>query len=279
MSDASRSLPAGVPRPDAADGVPAAGAEGVAQGDSRGADPWHALRALTAARIALGRSGASLPTAAELELRLARARARDAVCRALDVDAVAAAFARIPLRPVRAHSAARDRGEYLRRPDLGRRLDEGSREALAELARAGAAADVVFVVADGLSAPAVEHHAAPLLALLAPPLLASGWTLAPVVLVEQGRVAVGDDVGETLGAGMSVVLIGERPGLSAPHSLGVYLTHAPRRGRTDAERNCVSNIRPDGLDYPAAARVVEQLMREARRRGRSGIALTGGRGA
>jgi ethanolamine ammonia-lyase small subunit len=235
------------------------------------ADPWTALRSLTAARVALGRAGSSVPTAAHLDFRLAHARARDAVHHALDAPAGAAA--REPLHPgvIRAASAAADRREYLLRPDLGRRLDEASRARLA--GGASVPNDAALVVADGLSAVAVERHAPPLLARLVAALVAEGWRVAPLVVVEQGRVAVGDEVGHALGAALVLVLIGERPGLSAPDSLGAYLTHVPRPGRVDAERNCVSNIRPAGLDYPAAAHVLLWLMREARHRRLTGVAL------
>jgi ethanolamine ammonia-lyase small subunit len=244
-------------------------------------DPWRPLRELTAARIALGRAGGSLPTRAHLDFQMAHARARDAVHRALDVDAALTALDGVGLPVLRVHSAAADRREFLLRPDLGRRLSEASRARLAaaqdaaqDAARgAGRDTDAVFVVADGLSALAVERHAGPLLGRVVPELRREGWTLAPVVLAEQGRVALGDEVGEQLGARLAAVLIGERPGLSAPDSLGVYLTFAPRLGRADAERNCVSNVRPEGLDYPAAAHKLLWLMREARRRRLTGVGL------
>jgi ethanolamine ammonia-lyase small subunit len=244
----------------------------MAAGDDRAVteDPWRSLRELTAARIALGRAGASLPTRAHLDFQLAHARARDAVHRALDVDRTAASLAEAGLRVVQARSAAADRREFLLRPDLGRRLSDASR---AELATGSRDADAAFVVADGLSALAVERHAAALLRHVVPELRRDGWALAPVVLAEQGRVAIGDEAGQLLGARLVAVLIGERPGLSAPDSLGVYLTFAPRPGRVDAERNCVSNIRPEGLDYPAAAHKLLWLMREARRRRLTGVAL------
>ena len=236
-------------------------------------DPWRSLRELTAARIALGRAGGSLPTRAQLDFQTAHARARDAVHRALDVDAALGALAAAELPVLRAHSAAADRREFLLRPDLGRRLNDASRARLGVEREAGRDADAVFVVADGLSALAVERHAGPLLGRVVPELRREGWTLAPIVLAEQGRVALGDEVGELLGARLAAVLIGERPGLSAPDSLGVYLTFAPRPGRVDAERNCVSNVRPDGLDYPAAAHKLLWLMREARRRRLTGVGL------
>ena len=164
-------------------------------------------------------------------------------------------------------SAVRNRDEYLKRPDLGRRLSDDSRERLAGLR---AEYDAAFVIADGLSAPAVHRHAAPLLELLLRDL---DWCIAPVAIVEQGRVAIGDEIGELLGARMAVVLIGERPGLSSPDSLGAYLTWHPRSGRTDAERNCVSNIRAEGLSYAVAAHKLLFLMNESRRLKLSGVRL------
>jgi ethanolamine ammonia-lyase small subunit len=242
-------------------------------------DPWRQLRALTPARIALGRSGASLPTAAHLEFQLAHARARDAVHDVLDVGALGEALrhAGFSWRAVR--SAAGQRARYLQRPDLGRRLDPPSRELLQRSSDAERTADAVFVVADGLSAGAAQRHAVPVLAQVAPRLLAQGWHLAPVIVAEQGRVALGDEIGGLLSAHLTVVLIGERPGLSSPDSLGAYLTWQPRLGRTDAERNCISNIRPEGLTYDLAAAKLHFLMSEARRRRLTGVALKDESGA
>jgi ethanolamine ammonia-lyase small subunit len=234
-------------------------------------DPWAPLRELTAARIALGSAGGSLPTARQLEFQADHARARDAVHAALDAESLAGELARAGLEVIHAHSAAADRATYLQRPDLGRRLDDASRARLAT--SASDPHDAVLVVADGLSALAVQRHAASLAADVAGRLRADGWRLAPVVIVRQGRVAIGDEVGALLGAGLVAVLIGERPGLSAPDSLGVYLTHDPRPGRVDAERNCISNIRPEGLPIPAAAHRLAWLMTEARRRAVTGIRL------
>lgn len=236
-------------------------------------DPWYQLRALTPARIALGRAGGSLPTRAHLTFQLDHARARDAVHDAFDLDAVAQALRQTGTEYLAVRSAAGDRLRFLQRPDLGRRLDSGSRQLLERMSAPGSSVDAVFVVADGLSARAVHRHAAPLLARVCPQLLADGWRLAPVVLAEQGRVALGDEIGALMGARMVVVLIGERPGLSSPDSLGAYLTWQPRVGRTDADRNCISNIRPEGLPYEAAASRVHYLMSEARRRRLSGVAL------
>jgi ethanolamine ammonia-lyase small subunit len=193
------------------------------------------LKAFTPARVALGKTGHSLPTAELLRFQLDQARARDAVHRTLDPASLE--FPHLLL-----HSAAPDRAAYLRRPDLGRRLSEESRALLNAVPQKGDY-DAAIVIADGLSAPAVHHHAPALLDSLLELLREEAWRLAPLTIVLQGRVAVGDEIAELLGAHMAVVLIGERPGLTSPDSLGVYLTWDPRRGRTDAERNCVSNIR------------------------------------
>ena len=238
------------------------------------AAPWQALRRFTAARIALGRAGVAVPTAAELEFRLAHARARDAVHLPFDADAVAAALRAAGHETLTLASAAADRHVYLQRPDLGRRLDDASRERLAAWRQQRGAApafDLALVVADGLSALAVHRHAVPLVVALRPHL--PDWTLAPVVLMHQGRVAIGDEVGAALGAACVVVLIGERPGLSSPDSLGLYISWAPRVGLTDAARNCISNVRPEGLAVEAAAAKLGWLLGEARRRRLTGVAL------
>ncbi|AWK88991.1 ethanolamine ammonia-lyase subunit EutC [Azospirillum thermophilum] len=227
-------------------------------------DPWARFRTATRARIGLGRSGDGLPTAALLDFQLAHARARDAVHGAVDFDRLAADLA--PLPSLRVHSAAADRAVYLRRPDLGRRLDEASRAALA-----AGRWDIVFVVADGLSAAAVQAHAAPLVRACAERL--RGWEIAPVVLAGQGRVALGDEVAERLGARLVAMLVGERPGLSVADSLGVYLTWDPKPGRLDSERNCISNIHADGLPIGAAADKLCWLATEAARLKLTGVAL------
>ena len=226
------------------------------------------LRVFTPARVSLGRAGSGLPTRAHLEFQLAHARARDAVHHPLDAAALALDLAPLGLPVVRTASEAPNRDAYLRNPNAGRTLNSASRESLAAL---HGHFDAVFLVADGLSALAVHRHAAPLLACLLPSL--TGWTLAPIVVAEQARVALGDEVGPALGAAMSVVLIGERPGLSSPDSLGAYLTWSPAPGRTDAERNCISNIRPEGLPYPLAVQRLLYLMNESRRRKLSGVPL------
>ncbi|MDQ2772424.1 MAG: ethanolamine ammonia-lyase subunit EutC [Bacteroidota bacterium] len=233
-------------------------------------DPWAGLREFTAARIALGRSGVSVPLRAALDFRLAHAHARDAVYSTLDTELLQAALAALNLPLLLVHSRAQNRSEYLQRPDLGRQLDEAS---AARLAAEAADCDLAIVLADGLSATAVNAHAAPLLQLLLPALQAAGLRLGPVVLAEQARVALGDEVGHRLRARLVLVLIGERPGLSAPDSLGAYLTFAPRPGLTDEARNCVSNIRPAGLPYPAAADRLAYLLLESWRRQLSGVGL------
>jgi ethanolamine ammonia-lyase small subunit len=225
------------------------------------------LRAFTPARVGLGRTGVSLETRDLLDFQRAHAQARDAVHARLEAAALAANIATIVGGSVlRLHSAAVDRATYLQRPDLGRRLNEASRAALHP-----GACDLALIVADGLSALAVERHAPPLLRELL--LRLEGWRLAPIAVVEQGRVAIGDEIGAALGAQLSVVLIGERPGLSSPDSLGAYITWAPRPGRTDAERNCISNIRAEGLSYAQAAAQLGFYLIEARRRQLTGVAL------
>lgn len=234
---------------------------------------WTSLRRFTDARIALGRAGHSLPTAPHLAFQLAHAQARDAVQLAFDAHAVAAGLQALGLDVVHLHSAAADRGTYLQRPDLGRRLDGASRSVLQQ--RQTEPVDLAFVVGDGLSALAIHRHAAPLIAALLPHLhnQALPWKLAPVAIVEQARVAVGDEVGAGLCARCVVVLIGERPGLSSPDSLGLYLTWQPRPGLTDAHRNCISNVRPAGLAIEAAAAKLAQLLTAARHGQISGVGL------
>jgi ethanolamine ammonia-lyase small subunit len=238
-----------------------------------GLDPWAALRPRTPARIGLGHSGGSLPTAAHLDFQLAHARARDAVHHPLDVAALAGDLRGAGLRSFHVRSAVTDRRSYLARPDLGRRLDAESRERMKRLAETDGSPDVAFVVADGLSALAPQRHAVPLLAALMPTLGADGWRVGAVVVAEQARVALGDEIGELLGASLVAILIGERPGLSSPDSLGIYLTWGPRVGRTDSERNCISNVRPDGLTCRLAAARLRFLLTEARRRKLTGVGL------
>jgi ethanolamine ammonia-lyase small subunit len=226
----------------------------------------EALRSYTPARIGLERTGVSLATRPLLDFQLAHAQARDAVHAAIDVRMLCDELRRSGLPALALESKARDRATYLKRPDLGRALSEQSAALLVP-----GEYDVVFVVADGLSALAVVRHALHLLQAVLP--FIAGWRMAPVCVVEQGRVAVGDAIGEALHAPLAVVLIGERPGLSSPDSLGAYITWEPRRGRTDAERNCISNIREEGLSYAAAASRLHYYMQESSRRHMTGLGL------
>ncbi|MET0677710.1 MAG: ethanolamine ammonia-lyase subunit EutC [Bradyrhizobium sp.] len=229
------------------------------------------LRALTPARVALGRVAASLPTRALLDFTLDHARARDAVHVAFDAEAIATGVAGLGLAVSRVESRALSRRDYLSRPDLGRRLTPEAAARLAAESPTGA--DIVVVIGDGLSSKAVHAHAVAVLARLAAPFDAAGITYGPVVVATGARVALGDEIGAILKARMVVMLIGERPGLSAPDSLGAYLTFAPSIGRTDAERNCVSNIHRAGLDHGEAAAKIAWLVREGLARGLTGVAL------
>ena len=238
------------------------------------ADPrWAALRRATPARIGLPRAGVALATSAQLAFQAAHALARDAVHDRLDASALVTALAARGHTAVSLRSAAADRATYLARPDLGRRLDDASRGEIETLSRGH---DLVLVLADGLSARAVGAHALPLIDAALPAL--RDWRIGPALVVEQGRVAIGDEIGGVLEAALVAVLIGERPGLSAPDSLGVYLTWGPGPGRSDAERNCISNIRPAGLGYADAAATLIYLLTEARRRRLTGVALKDGSG-
>jgi ethanolamine ammonia-lyase small subunit len=231
---------------------------------------WNDLRRLTAARIGLPRSGASLATAPLLDFRLAHARARDAVHEPLDQASLATAIAGLGVQVLQVESAITDRPQYLLRPDLGRRL---ASHAVATLQRHARQYDVAIVVTDGLSARAVQMHAQPTLSHLLPMLHAEGVNLAPVAVVRHGRVAIGDAIAQSLGAAAVAVLIGERPGLTAPDSMGAYLTWQPSAATTDAERNCISNIRPDGIGYADAAHKLAHLLRAMRARRISGVRL------
>jgi ethanolamine ammonia-lyase small subunit len=233
--------------------------------------PLEALRELTPARVGLGRSGASLPTDALLAFTLDNARARDAVHTALDAPHLVAGLAGLGLQVVEVSSQARNRRDYLRRPDLGRMLDQASSRALAGLGRG--AGDLAIVIGDGLSPAAVNIHAVELVRHLGTRLTEVGIGLGNVVIASGARVALGDEIGAALGARMVAMLIGERPGLSAPDSLGAYLTFAPRIGLTDAERNCVSNIHGAGLGYDEAAFKIAWLVREGLKRRVTGVAL------
>ena len=231
---------------------------------------WVALRRLTAARIGLTRTGASLATGPLLDFKLAHARARDAVREPLDEARLTADIAALGLPVVAVASAAADRQRYLMRPDLGRRLAPGAE---ATLAPHGSSFDVVFVVADGLSARAVQTHAKPVLADVLPRLRVEGWRIAPLVIARHGRVAIGDEIATALSADCVVVLIGERPGLTAPDSMGAYLTWQPGLRTTDADRNCISNIRPEGIGYGDAAFKLAYILRSMRARRLSGVQL------
>ena len=231
---------------------------------------WAQLKEFTPARVALGRAGSSLPTRELLDFQWAHARARDAVHAKLDTEALALPLQGMAGECLHARSAALDRSAYLRRPDLGRRLSLDSHRSLTK--RKGQF-DAAFIIVDGLSALAVQRHAAPMLQSILNLLNPADWKLAPVVLIEQGRVAIGDEIGDCLGSSLSVVFIGERPGLSSPDSLGIYLTWNPRPGLMDANRNCISNIRTEGLSYEAAAHTLLFLMTESRRRKLSGVGL------
>jgi len=255
-------------------------------------NPWSALRAYTDARIGLGRAGISVPTHELLNFQLAHAKARDAVHLPLHVNALLEGFARLPLdvrllgesnthglleegvSPVLLHSQAQSRDSYLQRPDLGRRLDERSRQKL-EALQTEASYDLAIVVVDGLSSLAIAENALSFIEMLTKELAkdTQEWKLAPFCIVEQGRVAIGDEVGELLHVKSVVVLIGERPGLSSPDSLGLYMTYAPKVGLTDAYRNCISNIRKVGLSYEEAAKKTLYLLKESRKLQLSGVAI------
>lgn len=252
---------------------------------------WLELRRATPARIGLGRCGVALPTAAQLDFQLAHARARDAVHAALDAERIAAELTTMGLSALLLRSQAADRATYLRRPDLGRRLSVEAREVLLRHSGEGRGSvsrvssggslgpglrseevRIAFVVADGLSATAVNAHATPLIEAVLPKL--EGWRIGPVAVVEGGRVAIGDEIGGLLGADLVAVLIGERPGLSAADSLGVYVTWAPAPGAVDAARNCLSNIRPAGMPIPDAAEALLPLIANARRHRMTGVGLS-----
>lgn len=237
-------------------------------------NPWQQLRQLTPARIALGRAGTSLPTHAQLDFQFAHAQARDAVHLPFDHAGLREQLHALGHSTLLLHSAASDRHTYLQRPDLGRRLDEASAAVLHDhVKQHGGGHDLAIVIADGLSSLAVSRHSLPFLQRLLEQVTAEGWSLAPITLIEQGRVAVADEVGELLGARMVAMVVGERPGLSSPDSVGIYLTHAPRVGRTDAERNCISNVRPAGQDPVTAARRLAWLVHESLRLGLTGVGL------
>lgn len=238
-----------------------------------GRDTWHELSRFTPARIATGRAGGSQRTASRLDFRMAHARARDAVSREFHPADLEHELRRAGEETVRISTAATDRKVYLLRPDLGRSLSPESRQTLTKIHRRLEPRNLSVIVADGLSALAAERHAVPTLGYLLPLLRAMGWTVYPVFVVSFARVKLQDEVGEVLGARHSLMLIGERPGLGAPDSLGAYFTFLPRRDRTDADRNCVSNIRPEGLPPRAAALKLAGLLADSARLAISGTAL------
>jgi ethanolamine ammonia-lyase small subunit len=236
-------------------------------------DPWSRLRDATPARIALGRAGGSLPTREWLSFKSAHAAARDAVHNHFDAEGLVTKLTGLDVEVLVVDSRAGDRLTFLQRPDLGRRLDDRSRYVLQELSPAQGSPDLAIIVSDGLSALAVERHALPLLENLLPRLSADGWKFSPIVIARFGRVALQDEIGHALGAQLALTLIGERPGLGSADSLGAYLVYAPHTGNTDANRNCVSNIRAEGLPCDAAADTIHYLLTEARRRRLSGVQL------
>ena len=233
-------------------------------------DPLSSLKEFTAARIAIGRTGTSIPIKETLQFKLAHAHARDAVYSVLDTEGLLNSLKIFNLPLLHLHSKAASRHKYLKRPDHGRQLDEESEEQLKEHS---SRYDISIIVADGLSAEAVNQNAFDLLKILVPKLQSAELEIAPLCLVEQGRVAVGDDIGFGLNAKLSIILIGERPGLSAADSMGAYLTYDPRPGLTDESRNCISNIRPQGLKAKPAADKIFYLVIEAFKRKLSGVGL------
>ena len=241
-------------------------------------NPWERLNAFTDARIGLGRAGVSLPTSKLLAFQLAHAQAQDAVHCPLDVEALSTELTQVlnlSEAPLRLHSHAQDRAMYLQRPDYGRRLNDETREHLQQAAASQQRFDLAVVVVDGLSALAVQQNSAPFLRALYQTFDsdAADWQLAPLTIVEQGRVAIGDDIGALLNADAVLVMIGERPGLSSPDSLGLYMTWAPEPGLKDDRRNCISNVRPAGLPIEEAARRFFLLLKEARQLKLSGVKL------
>ena len=234
-------------------------------------DPWQQLKSFTRARIAIGRVGSSLPTKEVLDFGLSHAMARDAVHLPLDVDVLQVDIQAQGFSTIRVKSMAADRATYLLRPDWGRRLSEQSLTALTQH-KPAKPIDFLIVVGDGLSSLAVARHVMPLLAEMRHH-IPSDWHTGHVVIASQARVAIGDEIGQALNARMVAMLIGERPGLSSPDSLGIYLTYNPKLGLSDADRNCISNVRPEGLQYAAAAKKLMWLSKEAMRLKVTGVAL------
>lgn len=233
-------------------------------------DAWHSLKQFTAARIALGSTGVAIPLNELLQYRLAHAHARDAVYSELNTVAVVEELQQFQLPVYSLYSKVTNRNEYLQRPDLGRQLHTDSAKQLENI---NTPCDIALILADGLSARALNTHAIPLLKLIVPVLQELKFSLAPVTIVQQARVAIADEVGMILKAKCSIIFIGERPGLSSPDSLGAYLTYKPGIGLTDESRNCISNIRPEGMEYTIAAKKILYLIQESFRLQYSGVNL------
>ena len=234
-------------------------------------DPWHSLKTYTDARIALGHTGGAIPLKEVLQFKLAFAYAKDAVYSELDWPKLEQRLEQLALPYLKLHSRASSRSVYLQRPDWGRSLNEPSVARLKEIP--SSETDIAIVLADGLSATAINQHALPLLQRLLPLLQKANFQVAPITIVEQARVAIGDEIGHLLVSKLVIVLIGERPGLSSPYSMGAYLTYAPIRGLTDERRNCISNIRPEGLPYEMACQKLYYLIQESLRLQLSGVDL------
>ena len=234
-------------------------------------DAWESLKAFTNARIALGRTGVATPLKEVLDFRLCHAHARDAVYSVLKVDELTASLQQFQMSIITVNSKANDRTAYLQRPDLGRKLNNASASNLKN--ETSHSADVAIIIGDGLSATAINEHAVHVVKKLIPLLKQSVLTIAPLVIAEQARVAIADEIGSILQARLSLILIGERPGLSSPDSMGAYITYQPSPGKTDESRNCISNIRPEGLGYDLAAAKIAKLIKESLRLKLSGISL------
>ena len=231
-------------------------------------DHWEFLKNFTDARIAMGRTGNSIPTKNLLEFQLAHAKARDAVHSELNFTEISDLLNKFNLQIINLHSSVHNRMEYLQRPDLGRKLNEESKTILNKCQKGF---DLSIVIADGLSSLAIKNHLKPFLENLLPEL--NSWRLAPLSVVKEGRVAIGDEIAQILEAEIVVILIGERPGLSSPDSMGIYLTYAPKSGLTDESRNCISNVRPAGLNYSSASKKLLYLLNQSRSKKLSGVNL------
>ncbi len=241
------------------------------------ADEWASLKQFTSARIALGKTGISIPVKESLRLKLAHAQAKDAVYTRMDKQALTDVLTNAQLPAVAVHSKADNRDVYLQRPDLGRKLNEKSVDLLK--LNPESLPDIVIIIADGLSAAAINKQAAATAILLAKEVTAAGFSLAPVILAEQARVAIGDEIAELLNARLSIILIGERPGLTSFESMGAYITYQPRIGTTDERRNCISNIQEDGLSPIMAATTIVQLVKAAFAMQLTGVGLKEGNNA